>query len=118
MLGNCATGRLRIVMVPTITMTMEITMATMGRLMKNFDIGLPSLRLCRKRLGVDLHARAHLLHTLDDDTVAAPQPVRNNPLGADPVADFDRSDADFILVIHHRDLIAALQLRHCTLRYK
>src|SRR5580704_7274593 len=117
MLGNCATGRLSIVMVPTITITMEITMATMGRLMKNFDIGLPSLRLCSKRLGVDLHAPAHLQPTLDDDTVAVLQPVRNNPLGADAVADFDGSDADFILVIHHSDVIAALQLRHCTLGY-
>ena len=40
MLGNWATGKLRMVSEPTSTMTMEITMATMGRLMKNFDIGL------------------------------------------------------------------------------
>src|SRR5882762_385158 len=38
MLGNWATDRLNMLIAPTITMTMEITMATMGRLMKNFDI--------------------------------------------------------------------------------
>ena len=42
MLGNWATGKLRIVREPTITMTIEITMATIGRLMKNFDIGYRS----------------------------------------------------------------------------
>jgi hypothetical protein len=39
------------VMMPRITMTIEITMATMGRLMKNFDMAftlpVPSRRLAR-----------------------------------------------------------------------
>ena len=44
MLGNCATGRLAMVTAPTITMRMAMTIATMGRLMKNFDIvQFPSL---------------------------------------------------------------------------
>jgi hypothetical protein len=38
MLGNCAMGRLKIVMAPISTMRMEITIATIGRLMKNFDM--------------------------------------------------------------------------------
>src|SRR5438552_15804221 len=38
--GNCATGNPTRVTRPTMTMMMEITMATMGRLMKNFDMGL------------------------------------------------------------------------------
>ena len=38
MLGNCATGRVKMVIPPTITVRMAMTMATMGRLMKNFDI--------------------------------------------------------------------------------
>src|SRR5580704_6264764 len=98
MLGNWATGRLRIVIIPTITMTMEITMATMGLLMKNFDTGLPSLRFGDKWLGVHLHARTHLLHPLDDHTLAALQPFLNNPLRADTVADFDGADAHFVRV--------------------
>src|SRR5260370_7689763 len=80
MLGNCATGKLRIVMVPTITMTMEITMATMGRLIKNFDIALPSLTLQGKRLGVHLRARTRLLHALGNHTFALLEPFPNNPL--------------------------------------
>jgi hypothetical protein len=39
MLGNCAIGKVRMVSVPTSTKMMEITIATMGRFMKNFDIG-------------------------------------------------------------------------------
>ena len=38
MFGNCATGKFTTVNPPTSTMTMEITMATIGRLMKNFDM--------------------------------------------------------------------------------
>src|SRR5580704_15981545 len=38
MLGNCATGRVAIVTAPTITIRIAITIATMGRLIKNLDI--------------------------------------------------------------------------------
>ncbi len=47
MLGNCATGRLVMVTAPTITIRMEITIATIGRSMKNFDIAqFPSPEEC------------------------------------------------------------------------
>src|SRR6266571_8589264 len=118
MLGNCATGRLRIVMVPTITMTIEITIATMGRLIKNFDIGLPSLAFRGKRLGVHLHARTHLLHTFGNHPIASLQPVRNNPIGTDAVADLNCADAYSVLAVDRCDLIAALQLRDSALRYQ
>ena len=103
---------------PTITMTMEITMATIGRLIKNFDIGLPSLRLFGKRLGVHLHARTQLLHSFDNHALALLQPVRNNPLRAHTVANFDRSNAHFVFAVHNRNLVAALQLRNRALRNK
>src|SRR6266478_3731617 len=105
-------------MAPTITMTMEITMATMGRLIKNFDIGLPCLRLRGKRLRVHLHARTHLLYSFADHALARLQPFRDNPLAAHTVADFDRADAHFVLAVHRRHLVAALQLRHRTLRHQ
>ncbi len=38
MSGYCATGSWRIDTVPMITISMAITMATIGRLMKNFDM--------------------------------------------------------------------------------
>src|ERR1051325_2421559 len=44
MLGNCAVGRLSIATMPTMTITIEITMDTMGRFMKNlYTMGL---RVC------------------------------------------------------------------------
>src|SRR5882724_1396482 len=118
MFGNWAMGRLNMLIAPTIIMTMEITMATMGRLIKNFDIGLPSLTFRPKRLGVYLHARTHLLHALGNHAFAWLQSVYDNPLGADPVADLNCPDAHLILVVQRRDLKAALQLRDCTLGYK
>src|SRR6266446_1273898 len=118
MFGNWAMGRLNMLIAPTIIMTMEMTMATMGRLIKNFDIGLPSLRFRAKRLGVYLHARTHLLHALGNHAFASLQSVHDNPLGADSVAHVNRPDAHLVLVVQRRDLIAALQLRDCTLRYK
>jgi hypothetical protein len=39
MLGNWATGSVAIVTAPTITIRIEMTMATIGRLMKNLDTG-------------------------------------------------------------------------------
>src|SRR5437899_2713836 len=97
MLGNCATGRLNMVIVPTITMTMEITMATMGRLIKNFDIGLPCLAFRCKRLGVHLHARTNLLHAFGNNSLASLQSVSDNPIGAHTVADRNRADGYFVL---------------------
>src|SRR5271169_3536147 len=118
MLGNCATGKLRMVRVPTSTRTIEITMATMGRLIKNFDMGLPSRSFHGKWLGVHLHAGTYLLHTLGDHPFARLESLRNNPLVADAVADCDRPDAHFVLFVHRCDLIAALQLRNRTLRHE
>src|SRR5271165_7159694 len=107
MLGNCATGRAKMVSVPTITMTMEITMATMGRLMKNFDMELLILWLSAEGLGVHLHARTDLLNSFGNHAFAGLEPFVNNPIGADALADLDRADADFVLVVNHGDLIAA-----------
>ena len=38
MFGNCATGKVAIVTAPTITVRIAITIATIGRLMKNLDM--------------------------------------------------------------------------------
>src|SRR5476649_1122676 len=40
MFGNCETGRTKYVMPPTIVMMIAMTIATMGRLMKNFAMAL------------------------------------------------------------------------------
>src|SRR5260370_21545372 len=118
MLGNCATGRLNMVIVPTITMTMEITMATMGRLIKNFDIGLPSLRFRGKWLGVYLHARTHLLHAFGNHAFASLQSFRDNPICAHTGPDLNRMYAHFFLAADPHYLTSAMQLRTSALRSK
>src|ERR1700693_107624 len=133
MLGNCATGKLRTVREPTNTMTMEITMATMGRLMKNFDMDRLSLSIhrslahrpllidlgfCYERLGIHVHSGAHSLNPFRYDSVAGIQATRDDPLVTDPVAHGNSSNVDFVVAIYDRDLIFDLQLRHCALRNK
>ena len=49
MFGNWATGKVVILMAPTITVRIAITIATIGRLMKNFDMSL-SLNPSRSEL--------------------------------------------------------------------
>src|ERR1700722_495002 len=112
MLGTCGRGKARMVREPTNTKTMEITIATMGRLMKNFDMGLPSLSFHGKWLGLHLHARTHLLYALGNHAFACFQSFRNNPLVADTVGNLNCPNGHFVLVVHHRDLIAALQFRN------
>src|SRR5271165_5318421 len=108
MLGNCATGKVSMVREPTSTMTIEITMATMGRLIKNLDMELPSRGFHGKWLRVHLHSRTHLLHPLGDHALAWLESLRNDPLIAHTVAHFDRLDADLVVTPHGRDLITAL----------
>src|SRR5271163_1481182 len=97
MLGNWATGKLRIVRAPTSTMTMEITMETIGRLMKNFDIGSSLLGRAAKRLGVHSRTWAHLLDSFGDNSVSGMQPISNNPLRTDSIPHRDRSNVDFVV---------------------
>src|SRR5215470_9951562 len=63
--GNCDTGSVTTVIAPTITVRRAMTIATMGRLMKNFDISAPGLR---GLVGSDRDDRAvpNLQHALDD----------------------------------------------------
>ena len=70
MLGNCATGRLSMVIAPTSTIRIAITIATMGRLMKNFDMRLPILCLRDKGFGVHMRALAYLLNAFRDHSFA------------------------------------------------
>src|SRR3984957_21254462 len=64
--GNCATGRLAIATAPTITVRIAITIATIGRLMKNFDISVA----LHERFRVDLHIGTNLLDGLGHHTPA------------------------------------------------
>src|ERR1700729_364307 len=124
MLGNCATGKLRTVSAPTSTMTMEITMATMGRLMKNFDMGHPSLSIRRplvlgqEWLGIHAHTTAHPLNSFNHDSVSGIEPVSDDPSVINPVAHRDRSNVNFVVCANDGNLVATLQLRDCPLGNK
>src|SRR5579864_1977323 len=122
MFGNCATGKLSTVSVPTNTMTMEITMATIGRLMKNFDMGHPSLSIRRSLalghewLGIHAHTAAHSLHSFSNDSVSWIEPARDDPSVINPVGHSDRSNVNFVVGANDRNLVAPLQFRHGPLR--
>src|SRR4051812_18774693 len=105
--GNKATGSPAIVTPPTITSRIEITMATMGRLIKNFDIDLLSLGRI-ERLRIDLRAGPHLLDPLGHHPFAWLKAVGDDPAGAAPLADLHVADFPPVLRIQHRHLVAAL----------
>src|ERR1700683_626265 len=73
MAGNCATGRDAMTTAPTITVNMAITIATIGRLIKNLDIiSFPAVPLQGSRPGVNLDPLADFLYTFGDDSLARP----------------------------------------------
>src|SRR5207248_2159788 len=104
---------------PTITMRMEITMATTGRLMKNLAmIALlrRSRRRGRARRRPDLLASSRPIHPLDDDPLPGVQPLRDEPEGADARVDLDRAHFDRVVGFDHRDLMDPLQILDGPLR--
>src|ERR1700758_4181563 len=109
MLGNWATGKVRMVSEPTSTMMMEITIATIGRLIKNFDMELPVLGSRTKWLGVHSRAGAHFLSAFCDDPFSGMQPTGNNPLPANRVPHRNGSNGHFVVTIDDRNLVAPLE---------
>src|SRR2546430_1289921 len=95
MLGNCAIGSRTSAAVPTMTVRMAITMATTGRLTKNFAIVRCSLSalgatgragyrlrgggLRRGRLRIHRHAGFDFLHAFNHDPFARLEPLRDDP---------------------------------------
>src|SRR5712691_11585716 len=134
MLGNCAIGSCTSAAVPTITMRIAMTMATTGRLTKNFAIvrcllsalgptGGAGCRLRggglrRGRLRIHRHPGFHFLHSFNDDPLARLEPLRDDPPVPDLLANFHRADVYFIIGPYHHHLIAALQLLDRLLRHK
>src|SRR5258707_923816 len=112
MFGNWATGKAAIVTAPTITVRIEMTIATIGRLMKNLDISVS----LQERLRADLRAGTSLLDSFGHHALAHLQSFDHDPHRADPIAEFHGPNADRICIVHHGDLIAALLFRHSALR--
>src|SRR5882724_5512122 len=118
--GNCAIGSRNMATRPMITVMIEMTIATIGRLIKNLDMAFTSARtLLRRgfgfghrfeRLRIDRHARLHPLGPLGDNLLARLQPLLNDPICAHSLTDFNRSDANLVIVADYGHLVTALQL--------
>src|SRR5258708_7898451 len=89
-----------------------MTMATMGRLMKNFDISLSPCLIPSPavRLWVHCLARNCLLYALDDHALAGLQAFPDHPHRADSITDLDRLNADLVRAVQNGHLIIALEL--------
>src|SRR5580704_800287 len=87
---------------PTTTVTIAITIATIGRRHQRLDGGtLPDF-----------------LQTLHHDALARFQPLFDHPVTAKSWTHRDATLGNLVRVIHHPDKIFALQFLHCTLRNK
>src|SRR5579871_283341 len=104
MAGNCEIGRFEIATPPTINVMMAMTIATMGRLMKNLDM----LVALHKRLRADFHAGTHLLRALGHYALACLESFGYDPHGSDLSADFHLANVHGVGVVHNDHLIAAL----------
>src|ERR1700722_9864561 len=111
MFGNCDTGRTAIVTAPTITVKIAMTIATMGRLIKNLDISVA----LHERLRAHLRAGPDVLGALGNDALPRFQSLTHHPHRSHLVVDLHLLDAHRVLVVKDGDLIATLQLRHSAL---
>src|SRR2546430_328440 len=130
MLGNCAVGKLSIATMPTMTITMEITMDTMGRFMKNLytmwalRCVARSVRLFRcgglwlKRFCLNFHSLADFLHSFRHVSVTGLWAFVYNPHGVNLSPHFDRTNAYLVVVTNYGNEVTALQFVHSTLRNK
>src|SRR5262249_49357646 len=87
--GNSATGRLTIDTLPTMTVTMAITIATMGRLMKNFDIWFRT----------HLYSLADFLQTFHNHTFAGLDTLVDDPFRTDGLGNLHRPDLHRIAIV-------------------
>src|SRR5262245_46880102 len=109
MFGYSATGSCTIATTPRMTMRIEITMATIGRLMKNFDM-IRLLRRARLSRQADLLAGAHPVAAFDDDPLSRLQPLGHDPERAEARTDLDGADVDGVVGFHDGDLVHALDV--------
>src|SRR5689334_6132955 len=113
MSGNCATGSALIATSPPRTVTMAITIATIGRSIKTREI----IALQCHEPRIDRHTRPDLLRSFDHHALAGFQAIVDDPHLVDFLADLDGTNADLVVVADNSDLITALQLRHGALRH-
>src|SRR5262245_26920256 len=117
--GYCSTASLLTVMVPSITVRIEITMATMGRRIKKFDIAFPYLFLrCRDGLfsGSHQHSRPQPLQSLGNDPLTWFDTLFNNDQILLPVSQQHRTPSLLAFIVDHENDLATLLLHNGHLR--
>src|SRR5215470_3579267 len=115
MFGNCATGKLRTVSEPTSTRTTEMTIATIGRLMKNFDMTLPAHRFHGEWFRIYLDAAAHFLNSFGNDTVPRIESACDYPTPINLGSHGHWPDRYLVGSVEDCHLITALEFRNRTL---
>src|SRR5262249_7092142 len=78
----------------------------------------PLLDVLGKRFRFHQSACPHFLDPFGDDRFAAIEPLRDNPVVVDTVADFHRTNTDLVFGVDDRDLISALKLQNGALRHQ
>ena len=64
------------------------------------------------------HSFTNFLEAFDHHALAGVQAILDDPEIAAPLADPHRLDVDFVVCVHHGNLVAALQFRHRALRHQ
>src|SRR5512147_2585146 len=125
--GYWATGSPDIATSPTRTVTMEITIATIGRLTKKRAMLLRLGRRLRstlagggRRRGLRAHhdALPHLLQALDHDLLARLQALLDHPEAVHARPDLDVAERHLVALAHHRHAVEVLQLGHRPLGHE
>src|SRR5690349_9885002 len=108
------------VITPMITVRIEMTIATIGRLMKNLDITcLPLLRLRAIALALrrmDDRSGPYLEQAVCDDALARFQSALDNPIRADAIAHRNAREPDGVVRIDDRYGVRALRVDDRPLR--
>src|ERR1700688_3291474 len=103
-LGNCEMGSPRIVIAPMMTVRMAITMATIGRLMKNLDITSVTGGRSIERNGCNRAAGFDFLSAFRDDLIPGHQTAGDDPHCVDALAGLHRANGDLVVRSHYGDL--------------
>src|SRR5688572_24370191 len=124
MSGYCEIGRIALATSPAITMTMAMTPASTGRSMKNFENmsvgrrgGTGGRLIGRCPLRHHSGARLQLHEVVEDHRVALVQPLANDPVLTDPVADLHGPLCRLAACIDGPHIAAEISLQHCGLRH-
>src|ERR1700730_18448374 len=108
-LGNCEMGSPTIVIAPTMTVRIAITMATIGRLMKNLDItSVAGGRRGIERNGRNGAAVFDFLGPVRDDLIPGHQNAGDDPHRVDALPGLHRADGDRVIGSHYGDLRRSL----------